>query len=64
MANEPLRGKRFVSVTERKTKRDWAVFIKELADDYYPAAETIYLVMDNLNTQYRVLYQRNNLGAD
>lgn len=50
MATEPLRGKRYVRVTERKTKRDWAVFIKELADDYYPQAEIIYLVMDNLNT--------------
>ena len=24
MANEPLKGKRFVSVTEFKTKKDWA----------------------------------------
>lgn len=38
MANEPLRGKRYVSVTQRKTKRDWAVFIKELADKHYPQA--------------------------
>lgn len=50
MANEPLRGKRYVSVTERKTKPEWAVFIKELADEHYPQAETIYLIMDNLNT--------------
>lgn len=50
MANEPLQGKRYVSVTQRKTKRDWAKFIKELADKHYPQAETIYLVMDNLNT--------------
>ncbi len=50
MANEPLRGKRYVTVTERKTKRDWAVFIKDLADKHYPKADTIYLVMDNYNT--------------
>ena len=28
MANEPLQGKRFVTVTEFKTKKDWAMFIK------------------------------------
>ena len=27
MANEPLKGKRMVKITERKTKKDWAVFI-------------------------------------
>jgi len=50
MANEPLAGKRYVKVTERKTKADWAVFVKEIADRYYPAAERIRLVMDNLAT--------------
>jgi DDE superfamily endonuclease len=28
MASEPLKGKRFVEVTERKTKKDWAMFIR------------------------------------
>jgi hypothetical protein len=50
MANEPLAGKRYVKVTERKTKADWAAFIKEIADQYYPSAEKIRLVMDNLGT--------------
>lgn len=50
MFNEPLRGKRHVKVTERKTKADWAQLIKEIADDYYPHVEKIRLVMDNLNT--------------
>jgi hypothetical protein len=36
MANEPLAGKRFVKVTDRKTKKDWAAFINEIADDWYP----------------------------
>jgi hypothetical protein len=49
MANEPLAGKRVVNVTERKTKRDWAFFIAEIAERYR-AAEKITLVMDNLNT--------------
>lgn len=30
IANEPLNGKRIVEVTEFKTKKDWAVFMKKL----------------------------------
>ena len=46
---EPLVGRRHVKVTDRRTKCDFAVAIRELADGY-PAAEKIVLVMDNLNT--------------
>jgi len=44
-----LAGRRTVKITERKTKLDWACFIKEIADQY-ESAEKITLVMDNLNT--------------
>jgi transposase len=47
---EPLRGWRHVSVTERRTKIDWAHCMKELVDVHYPRAERIVVVMDNLNT--------------
>jgi transposase len=50
MANEPLKGKRFVEVTEFKTKKDWATFMKSIADQKYPKAKRITLVMDNYNT--------------
>lgn len=50
MANEPLKGKRYVKITETKTKKDWALFIKSIADEYYKDAKIINLVMDNLNT--------------
>lgn len=50
MANEPLKGKRFVEVTEFKTKKDWASFIKMIADKKYSKAKRITLVMDNFNT--------------
>ena len=50
IANEPLAGKRYVKITERKTKKDWAAFIREIADKEYPHANKITLVMDNLNT--------------
>ena len=49
MASEPLSGKRLVKITERKTKADWAYFIREIAENYNEA-EKIILVMDNLNT--------------
>ena len=50
MANEPLKGIRHVEIKERKTKKDWAYFIRELADIHYKEASKIILVMDNLNT--------------
>lgn len=49
MANEPLKGKRFTKVTEFKTKKDWAKFIKEIADKHYPKAKRISIVMDKLS---------------
>ena len=51
MANEPLKGKRFVEVTEYKTKKDWAMFVKRIADSSYSKAKKIKLVMDNYKTQ-------------
>jgi len=50
MMVEPLRGWRNVNVTARRTKVDFAMRVKELADVHYPEAERITLVMDNLNT--------------
>ncbi len=50
MANEPLKGKRYVEVTEFKTKKDWAAFLKMIADKKYSKAKKITLVMDNFNT--------------
>jgi len=50
MLFEPLTGKRHVKVTEQRTRKDWAVVMKELSDVFYPDAEVIVMVMDNLNT--------------
>ncbi len=47
---EPLVGKRFVHVTDQRTRKDWAHAMKTLADEVYPDAEKIVIVMDNLNT--------------
>jgi hypothetical protein len=50
MANEPLKGKRLVEITECKTKTDWAKFMKRIADEMHPKAKKIRLVMDNFKT--------------
>jgi hypothetical protein len=57
-AVEPITGKSLVEVTERRTARDMANFLRRLSDDVYPTAKTIVLVMDNLNTHSRAcLYE-------
>ena len=50
MEVEPLAGKRHVAVTERRTRKDWALQIKQMLDERYPDAIKVRLVMDNLNT--------------
>jgi hypothetical protein len=47
---EPLVGRRAFTVTDRRTKVDWAHLIKDLVDVRHPQAEKIVLVMDQLNT--------------
>jgi hypothetical protein len=50
MTFEPLAGRRRVTVTDRRTKVDFARVIRALVDEQYPGAEKVVLVMDNLNT--------------
>ena len=50
MEVEPLGGRRHVEITERRTRVDWAGFIKGMLDERYPDATKVRLVMDNLNT--------------
>jgi len=58
MMFEPLAGKRYVKVTQRRTKTDFAECVRILVDDIYPHAEQIVLVMDNLNTHTKAsLYE-------
>jgi transposase len=46
----PYLGRRFITVTERRTAIDFAQAIRELVDVQFPEAERIVLVLDNLNT--------------
>lgn len=50
MEVEPLAGKRHIAVTEHRTRKDWAVQIRQMLDERYPEALKVRLVMDNLNT--------------
>jgi hypothetical protein len=58
MMFEPLAARRYTTVTDTRTKIDFARCLRELSDKYYPYAEKIVLVMDNLNTHTLVsLYE-------
>jgi DDE superfamily endonuclease len=50
LAVEPLAGQRTTRVTQRRTRVDWACFVKLLLLTVYPLAEKVVLVRDNLNT--------------
>jgi hypothetical protein len=58
MISEPFNGYRDCKATERRTKKDFAELLKDLSSKYYPEANKIKLVMDNLNThKLSVLYE-------
>jgi DDE superfamily endonuclease len=48
---QPLAGWRHVEVTARRAAQDFARCMKALVDEYFPQAELISVVLDNLNTQ-------------
>jgi hypothetical protein len=50
MFAEPQQGWRQVTVTDRRTTLDFAHCMKDLVDVYYPSAQVIRVVLDNLNT--------------
>jgi hypothetical protein len=50
LAFEPLAGWRHMAVTDTRKRGDWAHFVRQLADEQYPNAERVVLVMDQLNT--------------
>ena len=48
MCFEPLSGWRYVTVSARRTKQDWAHVLRDLVDVQFPDAEHIILIMDKL----------------
>lgn len=59
MAVEPKGGKRFTQVTDQRTKKDFALFVKELVDKHYTGIETLRIVADNLNTHNESSFYEN-----
>ena len=45
-------GKRCIKVTKRRTKQDFAKFIKHLVNVTFKNANTLHIVLDNLNTHF------------
>jgi hypothetical protein len=50
MSFEPLSGWRELMVTERRRKQEFALAMRRLAQEHYPQAEKIRVVLDNLST--------------
>ncbi len=46
----PLLGWRHIEVTDRRTMLDYAYCMRDLVDVFFPAAEVVRVVQDNLNT--------------
>jgi thiamine phosphate synthase YjbQ (UPF0047 family) len=58
IAIAPKAAKRVVKVADRRTKRDFAIFVEELVKRHFPKARCIQLVLDNLNTHFEAsLYE-------
>jgi hypothetical protein len=59
---EPITGKRLAQVYAQRTKKEYCLFLKKLAEQY-PNAKKIRLVQDNLNTHNSSSFYEN-LSAD
>ena len=56
VAVEPRTGKRITKVTKRRTKKDFAMFVKEVLDKY-PKTRKLHIILDNLNTHFASSFQ-------
>jgi hypothetical protein len=59
MSFEPLRGWRELAVTERRRKQEFAHWMRRLAEEHYPQAEKIRVVLDNLSTHSGAAFYEN-----
>jgi transposase len=58
LATEPLTGTCVVQAKGRRTKQDFAQFLRDVLEQHYPDAEKVVLVMDNLNTHTTASFYR------
>jgi len=53
-----------VKVYEQRTKQEWVAFMNYLAEEVYPEAECITVILDNLNTHDpAAFYERLSSGS-
>lgn len=58
VAVEPKGGRRTVVVTDHRAKIDFVAFVTHLLEQVYPNAQRIHLVLDNLNTHFRICFEQ------
>jgi len=51
-AVEPKAGRHFIEVTDRRSKADFAIFIRDMVEMEYKEATKVRIVLDNLNTHF------------
>jgi len=56
VAVEPQAGRRSVEVTAHRGKVDFVAFVRDLLDRVYRRARRIHVVLDNLNTHFRKVF--------
>ena len=56
MFTEPLGGWRHTVAMKSRKKGDFALLMRQVAEEFYPKAERIILVADNLNTHNRATF--------
>ncbi len=56
-AVEPRGGRRRIAVTKRRTKADFAEFVRDLVDAGYARAKKVHIVCDNLNTHFAASFK-------
>src|SRR3712207_2135619 len=64
MSFEPLSGWRELVVTERRRKREFALAMRHLAEEHYPQAEKIRVVLVNLSTHTGAAFYENFSAED
>lgn len=53
VAVEPKAGNHHIKLTDQRTRKDFALFMKWLITDKYKDAEKLFIVLDNLNTHFK-----------
>jgi hypothetical protein len=53
VAVEPKAGNHFIKVTDQRTRKDFAEFMKWLIDKKYKQAKKVMIILDNLNTHFK-----------